>query len=475
MKKLSTTVNCGSMVMFFLLGISLLRAEEVNNFKIPETVKGVRIAGYFDAFNAADTESMNIFLKENLNLDALKSFPVERRLERYRGFQAQAIFLTPEKLLSESDEKMRVLARDGSDQYLEFTFNFEKGKEGKITTILVNMVEPEDLVDLSGPSINKKELIARIQIYLENSTKNDLFSGVVLLAEGDKILFHEAFGLASREYNAANQLDTRFNLGSINKLFTRIAIGQLLEQGRLSLDDTIGKFLPNYPNQEAARKVTIRQLLDMTSGIGDFFGEKYMQTPKDKIRNLEDYLPFFAHDSLLFEPGKDRVYSNGGYIILGLIVAKTSGMDYFEYVREHIYKPAGMSQTGHLQADSIVDNVASGYTHDGDDDEVGGNNLVLKNNIYTRPGRGSSAGGGYSTVDDLNRFALAIYDGKLLGDIGKEWFAGPQAYAGGAPGINAELDLNPVSGWTLVVLANGDPPMANKIARKINLWVKRLK
>jgi hypothetical protein len=134
-----------------------------------------------------------------------------------------------------------------------------------------------------------------------------------------------------------------------------------------------------------------------------------------------------------------------------------------------------MSQTGHLQADSIVDNVASGYTHDGDDDEVGGNNLVLKNNIYTRPGRGSSAGGSYSTVDDLNRFALAIYDGKLLGDIGKEWFAGPQAYAGGAPGINAEFDLNPVSGWTLVVLANGDPPMANKVARKINLWLKRLK
>ena len=168
----------------------------------------------------------------------------------------------------------------------------------------------------------------------------------MLVARGDQVLVHEARGLASREYAAANRTATRFNLGSINKLFTRVAIGQLAEQGKLSLDDTIGKFLPAYPNREAAAKVTVRQLLDMTSGVGDFFGKKFADTPKDRIRTLEDYLPFFAAEPLLFAPGSQRRYSNGGYVVLGLIVAKASGQSYFDYVRDHIYSPAGMTATG---------------------------------------------------------------------------------------------------------------------------------
>jgi CubicO group peptidase (beta-lactamase class C family) len=313
---------------------------------------------------------------------------------------------------------------------------------------------------------------------LKEVAEKEIFSGVVLIARDNQILFHQAYGLASLEYDVPNRIDTRFNLGSINKIFTRIAIGQLYEKGALSLDDTLGKFLPDYPNKEAASKVTVSQLLDMTSGVGDFFTEKYFETPKCKIRNLEDYLLLFAEDSMAFEPGTGRIYSNGSYLLLGLIVAKVSGKDYFDYVKENIYEPARMLSTGHLHADFIVKNVAGGYTQGAEEivDHISDREQQdLYNNIYTRPARGSSAGGGYSTAEDLFRFAGALREGKLLGDLKEEWFRGAMAYAGGAPGINAELDIDIMPGWTIVVLANGDPPMANNIARKINIWLRRLK
>jgi CubicO group peptidase (beta-lactamase class C family) len=275
------------------------------------------------------------------------------------------------------------------------------------------------------------------------------------------------------EYGAANRLDTRFNLGSLNKLFTRVAIGQLVEKGKLALDDKIEKFLPAYPNREAAARVTVRQLLDMTSGVGDFFGEKFAATPKDRIRGLEDYLQFFAAEPLLFEPGSQRRYSNGGYIVLGLIVEKASGQGYFDYVRALVYDPAGMADTGHLEADVPAGNVASGYTRNWDDAEH--EKEPRRNNMYTRPARGSSAGGGYSTAMDLFRFAQALRTGKLLGPLNKEWFGGPQGYAGGAPGINADLEIDPVPGWTVVVLGNYDPPAAVSLAQKIGVLLRRLR
>jgi D-alanyl-D-alanine carboxypeptidase len=286
------------------------------------------------------------------------------------------------------------------------------------------------------------------------------------------VLLHEARGLASSEYDVPNRPDTRFNLGSINKIFTRVAIGQLAEKNKLSLDDPINKFLPDYPNPEAAEKVTVRQMLDMTSGISDFFGKKYSDTPKDRVRTLNDYLQLFAAEPLLFQPGTNRQYSNGGYIVLGLIVEKASGKNYSDYMRENIYQPAGMESTAHLDADLPAANVASGYTRNWDE----GNHAAepRRNNLYTRPARGSSAGGGYSTARDLFKFAMALKAGKLLGPLGKEWFSGPQAYAGGAPGINAELDMETVLGWTIVVMGNYDPPAASNVAQKINILLKRL-
>jgi CubicO group peptidase (beta-lactamase class C family) len=461
------------MIMLLMVLTAIhLEAEEKSIFSFPQTANGRRSAAYFAAFNAAGEDAMEKFLRENLSADALQHDLLAQRLARFYGFKKQSQSLAPEKLLHEGNQKTSFLVRDGQGQWLEFTFAFEKGKNGKITAILAAPVAAEDAADLSGPPLSRNEAMSRIRALLDEQARADFFSGAVLLAYEGQVLLHEARGLASIEYGVANRPDTRFNLGSLNKLFTRIAIGQLAEQGKLSLDDKIEKFLPDFPNPEAATKVTLRQMLDMTSGIGDFFGKKYTDTPKDRIRSLNDYLQLFAGEPLLFQPGTDRRYSNGGYIVLGLIIEKASGENYYDYMRENIYWPAGMESTDHIDADMPAVNVASGYTRNWD--EIEHDAEPRRNNLYTRPARGSSAGGGYSTAMDLFKFAMALKGGKLLGPLGKEWFNGPQAFAGGAPGINSELDMETVPGWTIVVMANFDPPAAGKLAQKINILLKRL-
>ncbi len=327
--------------------------------------------------------------------------------------------------------------------------------------------------DVSKISQEDSELVMELESFLKELADKDEFSGVVLLAKNDKPLFFKAYGFASKEFKVPNNVNTRFNIGSINKIITRIAIEQLREAGKLKLDDTIGKHLPDYPNKEAREKVTIKHLLEMSSGIGDFFGEKYQATPKNKIRNLSDYLPLFADKPLLFEPGTKTQYSNGGYIVLGLIIEKISGMSYFDYVRENIYRIAGMENTDHFEADLPVENVASGYTRFWDGKEHP--NEPRRSNIYTRPAKGSSAGGGYSTAEDLLKLFIALKNNKLSApEISREITQNSISLAGGAPGINALVETFPRKGYTLIVLSNYDPPTAEKAGKKVESIIIRL-
>jgi CubicO group peptidase (beta-lactamase class C family) len=264
-----------------------------------------------------------------------------------------------------------------------------------------------------------------------------------------------------------NRLDTKFNLGSINKIFTQIAIQQLVEQSKLSLDDTLGKHLPDYPNKQAAEKVTIKHLLNMQSGIGDFFGPKYEATPKNRIRSIKDYLPLFADQPLLFEPGSDRRYSNGGYVVLGAIIERITGQSYYDYVREHIFKPAGMNDTDSYEVEAVVPNLATGYIRNESGARI--------SNVYTKPARGSSAGGGYSTAEDLLKFSLALQVGKLLqANNANRMLGGGLGVAGGAPGIAAELEIDRASGYTIIVLSNYDQPSAADLSKQIRQWITEI-
>lgn len=303
------------------------------------------------------------------------------------------------------------------------------------------------------------------------------FAGAVLIAKDGTPVFISAYGLVSRSPDMPNQIDTKFNLGSMDKMFTAIAILQLFEQGRLSLDGRIGDYWPDYPNQEVARKVTIHQLLVHTSGLGDCFEGDFFTTPKDQLRTLEGYLPLFVDDPLRFEPGTQFAYSNEGYIVLGVIIEQVSGQSYWNFVKENIFQPSGMSDTHAYELDAEVLNRAIGYTtQDAQGNETG----ALADNTPLMPIKGTSAGGGYSTVEDLLNFSNALLGYRLLSPestelllAGKVEIREDYKYAygffdrvisgqrvvghgGGAPGVCTSMEMYLDSGYTIIVLSNSD-------------------
>ena len=332
--------------------------------------------------------------------------------------------------------------------------------------------QPGPAVTAPGSTVQANPLKA-IDSLVDDLAARDQFSGVVLIADHGEPIFKKAVGQASKEYDVPNTLGTRFNLGSINKIFTQILIGQLVAEGKVALDDHVDKYLPDYPNHEVAAQVTVRQLVNMTSGIGDFFGPEFQATPKDRIRDLKDYLPLFAAKPPLFPPGTRSQYSNGGYVVLGLIIEKVTGHTYYDWVQEKISKPLGMKDTGFLEAEYPASNVASGYTPNGMDGKMQDH---WRNNVYTRPARGSSAGGGYSTALDLLKLANALHSGKLIVPTFGAAVAGrplPQrdpdglGIAGGAPGINATLDTGVAGRYIVIVMSNYDPPSAMDVAKQV--------
>jgi D-alanyl-D-alanine carboxypeptidase len=426
---------------------------------LPDTIAGTRAAGWLAAFNSGDEGQMRQYFTDNLAPEAIVDFPIEERLGRIRAMRADLGTLALRKVVQAGEGGVTVVAAS-RDEFVQLTFELEAQPPHRLLRV---RIEPADDPNLPPPpKMSEPEAMAAIEREVGEAVAADRFSGTVLVARNGKPLLLKAWGLASVEHNAPNRTDTKYNLGSINKLFTALAIGQLAQAGKLSFDDTLGKLLPDYPNADARQKVTVRHLLEMRSGIGDFFGERFDATPKEKIRTLKDYLPLFADQPLLFEPGTSNKYSNGGYVVLGLIIEKASGVDYYTYVRENIFKPCGMTDTDSYARDAGTPNLALGYAREG---EAAGAPRVL--NFATLPGRGSSAGGGYSTAADMLKYVLALNDKKIyLPDV-----ANGLGIAGGAPGINSVLEWDPRSGYIVIVLTNFDPPAAGLVARRIASWL----
>ncbi|MEW5765024.1 MAG: serine hydrolase domain-containing protein [Acidobacteriota bacterium] len=452
---------------------------------LPDTLAGRCAGAYLEAFNGEDEAALRTFFETCMVKDFPSRRPLKDAVAMTLGIRAQTGRLSLERVSTSSETLLGLLLKSEKDGWVELTFRLSTAEPGRFEGILFDEAElpgsgearPETLSALPGA----------VSALLKSRWETGEFSGVVLAAVGDRVVVHECAGLADRSFAVPVTRDTKFNLGSINKLFTRIAVAQLAEKGRLSLDDTVGKILPDYPNPEVAAQVTVRHLLDFTSGMGDFFGEKFDAIPKDRLRDNRDYLSLFAADPLQFEPGTSRRYSNAGYVVLGLIVEKVSGKSYYDYIRENIYGPAGMTDTDSFEADVPVANLAEGYTRNWGGSEHAGE--PPRSNIYSRPARGSSAGGGYSTAPDLFRFAGALKAGRLLGPDFTRWvLGGPEpgrpesgpggqeppslVVAGGAPGIHAFLAME--GDLVVVSLANLDPPSAGNVGRKVLNWLRNV-
>ena len=329
------------------------------------------------------------------------------------------------------------------------------------------------------PHVTDENLPAYLRVYLTRLTNAGLFSGTILVAKGDQVLYENAFGLANRETNTPNQRDTKLNLGSMNKMVTAVAIAQLVERGLVAFDALISEYLPDLPD-EIATQVTVAYLLTHTSGIAGFFESPNWAAYQDNPDTVGGYFPLFIDEPLRFEPGARHEYSNSNFTLLGAIIEAVTGQNYFDYVREHIYTPARMTDTAEYMRDEDVPNLAIGYTRSAENGKTTPGEQ--RPNTVFLPMRGSPAGGGYSTVNDLYRFAQALRNGILVSSVMVETLTEGKVdtgrspneryaygfvddrvngshivgHSGYFPGVNSNLDIYVDEGYIVVVLSNND-------------------
>ncbi len=219
----------------------------------------------------------------------------------------------------------------------------------------------------------------------------------VLVLRGDSVIHRAGYGEANVELAVANEPRTVFRLGSITKQFTSMAVMILQSRGKLSVDDPLSKYLPDYPN---AGRITIRQLLTHTSGVHNYTAIPAWRKKWGDPMTLQELIDFFKNEPLDFEPGTKWSYSNSGYVLLGAVIEKASGQSYDDFLRENIFTPLGMEHSGYDHTADLVRWRASGYRMD----EHG----RLRNATYLDMTQPFSAGALYSTVEDLARWDEAL-------------------------------------------------------------------
>jgi D-alanyl-D-alanine carboxypeptidase len=439
--------------------------------KLPDTPAGNQAKGWLEVFNAGDVEKRREFLQKNYP-SRLERFDRETEMRRGTGgFEVMKVEeSTPTKIVLLIQERM-------GDQIARFTVEVEPAPPYAIKQFQFQVLPRTG--EFAIPHLNETELLTSLPKRLNEVVAVDLFSGAVLVAKDGKTVFAQAYGMADREKKTPNTLKTRFRLGSMNKMFTAVATLQLVQNGKLDLKAPFGNYLTDYPNKDLASKVTIEQMLTHTGGTGDIFGPEFDKN-RLELKTLQDYVKLYGNRGPEFEAGSRWQYSNYGFLLLGVIVEKVSGQSYYDYVRDHIFKPAGMIATASEPEDQVVADRSIGYMRS--------DGTSWQPNTDTLPYSGTSAGGGYSTVEDLLKFATALQTNKLLkpqytemlttGKVetpngGKYAYGFQEAsvngtrcfgHGGGAPGMNGELKICPGPGYVVAVLANLDPPAATRVA-----------
>lgn len=350
-------------------------------------------------------------------------------------------------------------------------------------------------LNLSGQQENEIKFanMDELHQYLIAKAEKNEFSGAVLIARDGESIFKNAYGYASKRFEVPNSINTKFNIGSLSKHVTSIAILQLVEKGLLNLEDPIGKYLSGFPDS-IAQKVTIKHLVTMSSGWGDYWDNEIYNAHRYEYRVVSDYINFIRDIPLDFEPGTNMQHSNIGFEVAGAIIEKVSKENYYAYVRKNIYVPADMLNTDSYHLDGPVENLAVGYTNEHPLDTL--RNSYSWNNMYTGlPARGTPTGGSHSTVEDLLKFDQTQRKYKFLskdytiyllnlfqGKPGDEFMGkkGIIHMVGGAEGVGAVLGLDMMDddmskGYTIIILSNYDFPVAIDVYGKIKQFVYELK
>lgn len=427
--------------------------------QLPATPQGEAVKAWLDAINSPDPADM-------MRVDA-----------RAAGIRASTGGFDLISVEAASDTQVVLILRDRMfGDYSRNTFIFNPADPAKIANLRGGPApRPAD-----APPIERLD-DPGLAAFVADAAKKMDYSGVVLIARKGKPFVSHVSGLADREANLANTLDTKFRVGSMNKMMTAVAILQLAQAGKVKLDAPFGTYLKDYPNKEVASTVTLHHLLTHTGGVGDIFGPQFT-AKRLELKTLKDYVALYGARATDFPPGEDNRYANYGFILLGRVIEEVSGQAYADYIRDHIFKPAGMTGSGFEPENVAVDKRSKGYMLRG---------AAFVSNVDTLPWSGTSAGGGYATAADWLAFATALTSNKLL-DVahtkllttkktstgyayGFQDDSGPgvrvYGHGGGAPGMNGELFVIGDGEITIVALSNieGASAISRQLLKRIRV------
>jgi CubicO group peptidase (beta-lactamase class C family) len=442
--------------------------------KIPDTKPGRILSEVLELCEKPEPAALEKWAEAHLPEKFLRDFGVRRFAEDqarecadYGGFTLTSVVeSTPEHVIVAAyPRRVKLLVH----------LRLRLDANGKARGLSVDpAVPPESAL---GADLGDKAAAQQIAALVEGLATAEQFSGIVMVARGTKPIVMRAAGYADRAKKTPITPATQFTLGSLGKMFTATAIGQLVDQGKLSFDDVVGKFFPAYANRTVREKVTVGMLLSHTGGLGNFLAQRTPEMMKHGVQRAAEFVPLFEKDEPQFEPGTGWSYSNAGLALAGAIVEQVSGEDYPSYLRKHIFAVAGMKNSDpnnvpHINAKSVVPYTSS--------EKPGERWEVAERDI------GSPAGGAISTAEDLIQFAAALRSGKLVskatfakmvekhgGPPGHEYGYAMQldevygrkvvGHGGGYPGVSTHLYLVLDSLYTAVVLANLDPPAADRV------------
>jgi D-alanyl-D-alanine carboxypeptidase len=441
-------------------------------------------------FNGKSRSDAARFIRERLEDVMIEESSEEAVINHILKISEQSGGFDILEIKTSKENQIELLAqtrRDGKRVWIK-AFLSKKDKE-KLRAFEIELVASKAetrIKEWKNLRLTEREAIAEIRENAAQLAGMDKLSGVLLVAKGDKILLHQTYGFAIFSRQRPNRKNTLIPAASMSKMFTATAIAQLIDRGKLSLDDTLDRVLPAYPNKDAARRIKIRHLLSHRAGLGNFFNEEYHRN-RDRYVRPADFLPLFANRPLFFEPGTKFSYSNAGMVVLGAVVEQISGQKFEDFLRDNVFRPAGMKDTFYDPAQAPKDRLASLHSR-----------FETNDPLEIEPRRESSnhriaspAGSTFTTAKDMLLFIRALQKGKLVKpEIMKEFtgqdsatpengkyifgfeskiYQGKTGYghSGGAPGVNTNAITFGDQDYTVVILTNYDPGFAQVFARDV--------
>lgn len=457
---------------------------------LPDTPAGKLIAPWIKLCQTPDFLQIQKWLRENLSYEAaIRETAKARANEQLQLCSANGGFRVVE--VTKSEPKTISILVMGLKSDIWFDMTLVANDLGKLDRSGTRPTEPAESAlpkDLSDAALAKE-----VESTVAKMSEAGYFSGIVTVARGTHTIVSASGGYADREKRTPITGSTKFTVGSLSKMFTAVAISQLIDQKKMLMDYTVGRYFPDYPNKTVRDNVTVGMLLSHTAGMGDFLDKRTPEMMKNGVKRAAEFMPLYDKDEPKFPPGSGWAYSNAGLALAGAIVEQVSGENYPDYIRKHIFAVAGMNDSDPNNNPSAATNLVTPYTK-----------LTTRGTapdwIEADRDLGSPAGGAISTTDDLVRFADALRSGKLVSKASFEELILKRATApwgakfgygmeitdlygrtlighgGGYPGVSTRLTMVLDSPYTVVTLSNQDPPSDSYAGSKaVALTVEKAK